>query len=169
MNAKKTTQQPNVEDFQAQLAAAQDAQRLAEEAHKRALADYKNLEFRTRQERSQLFARASAEVLADLLPTLDNLELTLQHFSDPSLKMVVTEFMNTLQRHGLVRLQTVGQAFDPLTMEAIDTAPGPQEQVVREQRAGYKLGDSVLRHASVVVGNGQEEPQNQAKNISENA
>jgi molecular chaperone GrpE len=164
----KKHQQPSVEDLQSQLEAALSAQQVAEEAHKRALADYKNLEFRTRQERGQIIKRACADLLSDLIPTLDNLDMALQHFSDPSLKMVAAELNNTLERHGLSRLQTVGSTFDPHTMEAIDTAAGNKDEVIREQRSGYKLADSVLRPASVVVGNGQT-ADTTAKNNTENS
>lgn len=146
--------QLNQQEFQAQLEEAQAARLQAEEAHKRALADYHNLQQRTQQERQIWMERASAELLADLLPTLDHLELALKHFSDPSLKMVASELLKTLERHGLERLPTVGQPFDPNTMEAIDTAAGEKDQVISEQRSGYRLGKSVLRHASVVVGTG---------------
>lgn len=154
MTQQSTDNQLTQAEFQAQLEAAVTSQKTAEEAHKRALADYQNLQQRTQQERQIWIERANSELLSDLIPTLDHLDLALQHFSDPSLKMVANQLLKTLERHGLERLTTVGQNFDHATMEAIDTAPGIKDQVISEQRAGYRLGNAVLRHASVVVGTG---------------
>lgn len=152
MVSKKKTAQPTVEELQALLEIEQSAKQSAEEAYKRALADYQNLQFRTQQERAQLIKNAGSELLQDLLPTLDHLDLALKHFTDPSLQMVANELRKTLEQHGLQKIETIGQAFDPSTMEAVDTAPGTENQVVSEQRAGYKLGQAVIRHALVVVG-----------------
>lgn len=146
----------NVEGLQQQIVALEAEKAAAQEAYKRALADYKNLEFRSRQERVQLVKRANADLLESLIPTLDNLELTQKHFPDPSLKMIATDFWKTLESFGVTRLETLNQPFDAATMEAVDTAAGPEQTVVAEQRAGYQLGDAVLRHATVVVGNGQQ-------------
>lgn len=121
-------------------------------AWKRALADYHNLEQRTKSERQQQAQWAASELVEDLLPTLDHLQLALQHFSDPSLKMIADELARTLQHHGLVAVQAVGQVFDPNTMEAVGTEPGEPEIVIREQQAGYNLHGKLLRPARVIVG-----------------
>ncbi len=159
MNAKKKEVLPEIETLQQELTAAQ-------EAHKRALADYKNLEFRVSQERAQIRKIASAEVLQDLLPTLDHLEMALQHFADPSLQMIANQLKATLEQHGLKRIVTVGQPFSAETMEAVDVIAGPKDQVVREQRAGYTLFETVVRHAHVVVGNGEAENTKESEQTS---
>lgn len=165
MSDKKKTSQPTLEDLQSQLDAAQLAVQSAEEAHKRALADYQNLQQRAAQERQQIIALACKDLLADLLPTLDHLEMALQHFQDPSLKLVASELEKTLKSHGLVKIATVGQVFDPNLMEAVDTAPGQKDVVIGQHRAGYQLGTVVLRHAQVIVGIGQDgQTENATKN-----
>lgn len=150
MMAKKQQsedQASRVEELETQL-------KQKEEDHKRALADYQNLVQRSVQEKKLHAARANANLLEELLPTLDHLELALQHFSDPSLQMIADNLSRTLQEHGLKKMKVVGQPFDEHTMEAVDTAAGPEGTVVAEQQAGYWLNGTVLRHARVSVGIG---------------
>jgi molecular chaperone GrpE len=57
---------------------------------------------------------------------------------------------------GAERIPTLGQPFDPHVAEAVDTVPvGDASQdgmVVQEIRAGYRVGERVLRPARVRVG-----------------
>lgn len=126
-----------------------------EELYRRALADYRNLQLQSQQERVRLIQMAAAGVVEDLLPTLDHLEMALQHFADPSLQLIADSLMQTLQGHGLMRIESVGQPFDHETMEAVDTAAGEKDIVVQVRRNGYRLNGNVIRHAQVVVGNGK--------------
>jgi molecular chaperone GrpE len=125
-----------------------------EELYRRALADYRNLQQQTQQERARLIQMAASGVVEDLLPTLDHLEMALQHFKDPSLQMIADSLMQTLQNHGLVRIEAAGMPFDHETMEAVDTAAGEKDVVVQVRRNGYRLNGNVIRHAQVVVGDG---------------
>jgi molecular chaperone GrpE len=125
------------------------------EAHKRALADYQNLQRQQGQERLRIIELAASGVIQDMLPVLDHLQLALQHFADPSLKMIVDEFKQVLHQHGLEEVPAVGKMFDHQTMEAIDTDSGEKDKVTALRRAGYKLNGQVIRHAQVVVGTGK--------------
>lgn len=152
MMSPKQSRQSASKSTPDELAQLQQLVNEKEEAHKRVLADYQNLLRRSAEEKKALIASANQNILTDLLPTLDHLELAMQHFSDSSLQMIVGDFKKTLENYGLRRIETVGKAFDPQTMEAVDTEPGEEGKVVKEQRAGYWLNDNVLRHAEVVVG-----------------
>lgn len=133
------------------------------EAYKRVLADYDNLLKRTQQERQQLRQSVTQEVITDLLPTVDHLSMALQHFSDGSLKMIFDELVKVLESYGLRRMEVLGRPFDAQTMEVVDTVPASREysehSVVQEALPGYFLQNQVLRHAKVVVaqGNNKEE------------
>jgi molecular chaperone GrpE len=140
-----------IEELKQQLAAK-------EEAHKRLLADYQNRERQQQQMQMRLIQMAAVEVITDLLPVLDNLEMALQHFSDPSLQMIHDECLRTLNQHGLEKLTiTEGQEFDPQTMDAIDTAAGKENTIVQVTQAGYRLNGNVIRHAKVIVGKNKSE------------
>ncbi|MGL5831133.1 MAG: nucleotide exchange factor GrpE, partial [Candidatus Altimarinota bacterium] len=62
-----------------------------------------------------------------------------------------------LSEHGLQKISTIGQSFDPRLHEAIITENGAQDSIIKEIQAGYLLKDKVLRPAKVSVGNGQSE------------
>ena len=53
-------------------------------------------------------------------------------------------------------METVGEKFDHNLHEAIATAQGEKDLIINELEAGYIMGDYVLRHAKVQVGNGEE-------------
>jgi molecular chaperone GrpE len=64
------------------------------------------------------------------------------------------QFLDTLGRIGIERLQTQGQAFDPTFHEAVqhfETTEQPPGTIVTEVQAGYKQGDRLMRPALVVV------------------
>jgi molecular chaperone GrpE len=152
MTAKKqsdTSLDQKLEQLQAEVAEK-------EEAHRRVLADYQNVVKRSQDEKRQWLQVAVGDLVSDLLPSFDHLQLAVAHFPDPSLKMIVGEMERVLQQHGLQKMETVGDPFDALTMEAVDTAPGEKDIVVSEQLAGYRLNGKVIRHAQVIVGNGEE-------------
>ena len=59
-----------------------------------------------------------------------------------------------LARHGVERVGAEGATFDPELHEAVgvrDTDEAPRNTVVDVVRAGYRVGDRVLRPAQVIV------------------
>lgn len=148
-----TTESAELAQLQSQLAAAQQLASQKEEAYRRALADYQNLQRQTGQEKQRLVQLAEMTLLLDLLPTLDHLEMAITHGVDPAVQMVRDQLFRTLEQHGLTRIPAeVGQEFDPELMEVIDTTDGPPNQVVTIARQGYQLKGTVVRHVQVIVG-----------------
>lgn len=73
------------------------------------------------------------------------------------LGMVARQFRDFLSSAGLEEVATEGAAFDAKVMESVgqensDTVP--EGQVLRSTRRGYKLGDRLLRPASVFLSQG---------------
>ncbi len=94
---------------------------------------------------------------ADLLPALDNLDRFLNNVQDesPLTKVVATvrgQILDALKRHGIVRIESSGQPFDPNLHMAVMQAPGsPAGQVLETFEHGYTHHDRVLRAAKVKV------------------
>lgn len=68
--------------------------------------------------------------------------------------ILVTHFENLLEQAGVQRLNTLGAAFDPVTMLAVATTPPdgrPPNVVVEEVAPGYRWRDEVLRPAEVKI------------------
>lgn len=123
-----------------------------EEKWKRALADYQNLERRTKEERKELYKSASESLIVQLLPVLDNLEKATQHLKDEGLNLALRELWQVLETEGLVRIKTTGEIFNPQEMEAVDVVSGEEENKIQEEfRSGYKLHGKVIRAAQVRV------------------
>ena len=119
---------------------------------KRSLADYQNLQRRVQEEKSGWIRTANKDLLLKLLPVLDTLMLAEKHTQDKNFVLTVQQFLQVLKDEGVEKIVTVGEQFDPQTMEATGTAQGKEGEVLEEVRAGYIYNDSVLRPAQVIVG-----------------
>jgi len=119
---------------------------------KRALADYQNLDKRSKEEKGEWIRSASKDLLLRLLPVLDTLMMASQHSADENLKVALLQFQEVLALERVVLIQTRGKEFNPATMECIVTEEGEEGKVIGELRPGYMLYESVLRPAQVKVG-----------------
>lgn len=128
-------------------------------------ADFDNFRKRTLREREDLYRRANEDILSELLPVLDHLDLALQAAGEdakanPTVKgfaLVGEQLQKTLQKFGLVEIPTDDVEFDPNVHEAIQHLPSdvvPENGIIARPRAGYMLGTRLLRAAQVVVSSG---------------
>ncbi len=122
---------------------------------KRALADYKNLERRTSEEKEEVARFANFVLVAELISVYDNLEMLKKHSDDKGLKMIADQFAEILHNAGLEKLESLGKDFDEAYMEAIDTKEADEEdenKVLEEALLGYKFKNRLIRPAKVIVG-----------------
>ncbi|MBU0650172.1 nucleotide exchange factor GrpE [Patescibacteria group bacterium] len=125
---------------------------------KRALADYKNLERRTAEEKREFAEFANLILLQRLLPILDNLQLLAKHVDDTGLKMIIKEFDQLLADSGVTELESTEKVYDCETMECVETVKCGEENhdtVVETVTPGYKFKNKLLRPAKVRVGKAQ--------------
>ena len=127
----------------------------ADEKYKRALADYQNLVRRTQQEKQEWARLSNKELVLKLLPILDTLMLAEKHTKDQNFVLTVQQFLQVLADEGIAKIKTVGEKFDPMLMEVVETRDGEEHKVLDEVKAGFTLGETVLRPALVVVGKGK--------------
>lgn len=124
------------------------------ELAKRTMADFQNYKRRQEEERAQMSTSANIGLIKSLLSVLDNLLRSQQDWTE-GIEMCVNQFKKTLEDQGVVEIEAEGQPFNPDFHEALLQGEGPQDQVVEVLEKGYKIGDRVIRHAKVKVGNGQ--------------
>jgi molecular chaperone GrpE len=128
-------------------------------------ADFDNYRKRVLRERDELYRRANEDIMEELLPVLDHLELALgsvgeAHKNDPvveGFRLVGEQLMGTLGKFGLSAIECDGEEFDPNMHEAILHMPSSdvaENLVVSATRRGYKLGERLLRASQVVVSSG---------------
>jgi molecular chaperone GrpE len=127
----------------------------------RTQADFENYRKRVARESAGAQARGVASLAKELLPALDNLDRALEAADqdDPLLegvRFVRTELSAALARVGVESFSPVGETFDPSLHEAMASTPQPpggpaSGTVVEVYQPGYRLGQTVIRPARVVV------------------
>lgn len=135
-----------------ELAKVQEIASQLENQLKRSLADYQNLQKRVQEEKVNWIKMANKDLLLKMLPVLDTLMLAHKHLADKGLELSINQFLQILKDEGVTKIETVGQEFDPNTMEATGTTEGEDGKVVEEVRAGFIYYEAVLRPAQVIVG-----------------
>lgn len=139
----------------------------------RSVADFRNLQDRTQREVKTAREFAISKFAKDLVESVDNLDralgtvpqdkLKVENKSEDlqdlanfyeGLKMTETILMQTLQKHGLERMDPVGDKFNPNEHEATFMTPQPDKEnnvIFHVQQKGFKLNGRVLRAAKVGV------------------
>jgi molecular chaperone GrpE len=134
-------------------------------------ADFDNYRKRVLREKDEIYRRANEDLMEELLPVLDHLDMALasageEHQQDPvveGFRLVGEQLANTLSKFGLSPIETNGQEFDPNLHEAILHMPSEtvaENGIVSQARGGYKLGERLLRASQVVVSSGPAESEN---------
>jgi molecular chaperone GrpE len=143
----------------------QEKTKEAEENYARLLrlaADMENLKKRQERERADLLQFANENLIKELLPVVDNLELALEHGQQleapasfmEGLEMVHQGFLKALERFGVTPLVSVGQPFDPAFHNAVMQEENPEVpdcSITKELQKGYLMHQRLLRPAMVVV------------------
>jgi molecular chaperone GrpE len=127
---------------------------------KRTQADFENYRRRAAKDAAVAGGRAKAGLVRELLPVVDNLERAIASATgdDPAVvegvKLVHADLVGVLERNGIVSEDPSGQRFDPTEHEAVSmrSEEGAEAGIVLDVvEKGYKLGDTVIRPARVVV------------------
>ncbi|MDE3741839.1 nucleotide exchange factor GrpE [Maribacter polysaccharolyticus] len=162
---KEQEEVPTEKEEQSVEEQLQDA--LAKEKDKflRLFAEFENYKKRTSKERMDLFKTAGQEVIVSLLPVLDDFERALKELSKSEdkemfkgVELINGKFRDTLKSKGMEEMDVKqGDAFDAEIHDAITQIPAPDKKlkgkIVDIVERGYKLGDKIIRHPKVVVGN----------------
>lgn len=129
---------------------------------KRLKAEFENYKKRIDRERLGFVNLATAGLVKQLLPILDDFERALASAKEEKaqkllegLNLIYSHFKEVLEKTGLREIEALGKEFDPNLHEAVLQVYVEKEhddgQVVEVLRKGYVLGDQVLRHAMVKV------------------
>lgn len=166
MDVEPPIMEVDAESFANGLAADLDGlQAQLEEAQNRALRSSAELEnYRRRANRQMAEERryANMDLLRDLLPIWDNMGRAVEAAEKAGeadallegFQMVYTQLENTFQKYHCVRIDPVGEPFDPNLHEAISQMPSadhPAGTVLHVTQIGFQLHDRVVRPCQVVV------------------
>ncbi|MGN1240843.1 MAG: nucleotide exchange factor GrpE [Alloprevotella sp.] len=146
------------------LAEAQEQVAALNDKYLRLAAEFDNFRKRTIKEKADLILTGGEKVLSALLPVLDDLERArdnMQKATDveslrEGVEMIIGKLDKILAAQGLKRMEPIGTLFDTDFHEAIAMVPVPEDKqkghVIDCVQTGYLLGEKVVRHAKVVVG-----------------
>lgn len=136
----------------------------AEEKYKRLLAEFENMRQRNEKEAGKMYDVGAKEVLAKLLPVVDNFERALEAIPEEDkerpfevgIDKIYKHLMSTLDDMGVDPMNCTGEQFDPAFHNAVmhveDENQG-ENVIIEEMQKGYMYKDQVLRFSMVKVAN----------------
>ena len=145
------------------LATAVDEKQRYMESWQRDRADFANYKREEAVLHSEREARNKASVVEAIIPTLDSFEMALK---SPSFKEAPVEWqkgivalhqglLTALSSIGVQIATPLGEKFDPYKHEALREVPTDNKEQAHTiegvERAGYSIGDTIIRPAQVSV------------------
>ena len=144
-----------IEKLNAEITALKDA-------HLRTLAEYDNFRKRSQREKEAAYGDSKANTLKLLLPVIDNFDRATENKTDDievyrkGIEMTLTQLSDILKNLELESFGEVGDEFDPNIHSAVMTVESsdlPENSVAGVFEKGYRMGDRILRFATVQVTN----------------
>lgn len=157
--AEEQMAEPTLEE---QLAAAQAEAARNLDGYLRAQAEVANARKRFEKQQAQARVNAMADVVAKLLPALDDFGRAVDNVPESvaadswysGIELVHRKLNGILDNFNVKPIDAVGQMFDPNFHEAISQEPSDEYEsgvVTRELVKGYQVGDRIIRPALVYV------------------
>lgn len=129
----------------------------------RAHADYANLVRRSRDESAHIGQWSEERTILKFLPVLDNLERALDHIPSELIdnpwiagnKSIVRSMQKTLSDLEVIPMVSIGQEVNPDFHDVISQIPYVDTTIQNEIEKWYMRRDKALRHAKVIVWDGE--------------
>ncbi|NOY81809.1 MAG: nucleotide exchange factor GrpE [Kiritimatiellaeota bacterium] len=131
----------------------------------RSRAELDNYRKRVAREFQAVRQASTTAVIEEFLRVFDHFEMAMAHADKTSdinvlkqgMDMILAEFCKAFETLGVERIEAEGMEFDPRFHEAVAQEPStevPSGRVLKQWKCGFRLGDRLLRPASVVVSSG---------------
>ncbi len=128
----------------------------------RTQADFVNHRRRVEEDKANFVKLATADLIGQIVPILDNFELAARHVPKDlekdnwviGIEAIEKQFEQVLSANGLERIKTAKVQFDPNRHEAISEISDNKykdNEIVSESLAGYLLNGKMIRPAKVIV------------------
>ena len=149
-----------LEAVKAKLDAAEKNANQAKDQLLRMAAEYENYRKRSTREADQKFNDGVSYAVNQIIPILDTLDMaanapTTDENYKKGVMMTLDKAAKALDALHVEEIEALGKPFDPNFMNAVQQIPAPDGQesgtVITVYQKGYKLGDKIVRHATVVV------------------
>ncbi len=137
----------------------------AQERYLRARAEMDNYRKRVQREFGEIRNASKVMVVSDFLTVFDHFQMATEHAEKngdfntlkQGMDMILTEFRRAFESLGVEQVSAVGKEFDPTEHEAVAHEPSqeiPAGQVLQQWKCGYRMGERLIRPATVVVSSG---------------
>ena len=158
-----TTADPILIETQQALAAKAEEAKAFNDKYLRLAAEFENYKRMAQRDQRDQIKFGNEQLLKELLPVVDNLERAIKAARDDKggssavvqgVDLTLKQLSNSLAKFGVQAVETIGQAFDPATHQAVSHLPSdtvPRDHVIDEFQKGYRLHDRILRAAMVSV------------------
>jgi molecular chaperone GrpE len=151
-----------LEELKAKYKAIEDNLEQQKSQYIRLAADFDNYRKRQEQEREALLKYGAEDTLKKILPVLDTIERADKSFQElddcgklkESFEALKKQFLDSLEKIGVEKIETAGKEFDPNVHEAVMQTPSDEyddHTIIAELQSGYRLRDRVIRPAMVNV------------------
>ena len=149
-----------LEAVKAKLDAAEKNANQAKDQLLRMAAEYENYRKRSTREADQKFNDGVSYAVNQIIPILDTLDMaanapTTDENYKKGVTMTLDKAAKALDVLHVEEIEALGKPFDPNFMNAVQQIPAPDGQesgtVITVYQKGYRLGDKIVRHATVVV------------------
>ena len=127
----------------------------------RTVAEYDNFRKRSAKEKEAIYSDSKTDIIGKLLPVVDNFERAAAAQSElesykKGIEMTVSQLLQVFTSLGVEAFGEKGDQFDPNIHNGvmhIDDENLGENTVADVYAKGYKMGDRVIRHATVIVAN----------------
>lgn len=121
----------------------------------RAQAEFVNIRKRDEEAKIEFLKFANADLISQILPVLESLELSLPH-GNKELEIIYKQLSSILKSNGLEELNPIGEDFNPNFHESIGIVSTDKEEeshkILEVLQKGYILQNKIIRPAKVKIG-----------------
>ena len=159
--AEETAEEKNADERDAIIEELNKKLLEANDKYLRTVAEYDNFRKRSQKEKEAICSDSKPDIIGKFLPVIDNFERAASAETDlesykKGIEMTVNQLLDVFKSFGVEAYGEKGEDFDPNihngVMHVDDETLG--ENVISEvYMKGYKIGDKVIRHATVIVAN----------------
>lgn len=159
-NAKDIIQK--IEELRTKLDIAEKQSKEYEDKALYAMAEMDNAKRRAQLDVENAHKFGLEKFLCSMIPVMDSLDQALEVKSDASesvamregIEMTLKMFIDTVAKVGVVRIDPIGEAFDPNLHEAMSMQENPDHEpdtIIAVFQRGYQLNGRLIRPARVIV------------------
>ena len=158
--AEEQDLETQVSALKAKAEAAEKAAEAAKDQLLRTAAEYENFRKRSAREQDSAFGNGVSHAVEKILDILDTLEMaanapTTDEAYKKGVVMTLDKAAEAFKALNVEEIPALGLPFDPQVHNAVMQQPAAEGQesgtVVQVFQKGYKMGDKVVRHSTVIV------------------